>query len=550
MEYNFREIEKKWHQKWVENKTYKVVEDENKKKFYVLNMFPYPSGAGLHVGHPLGYIASDIYARYKRLNGFNVLDPMGYDAYGLPAEQYAIQTGQHPEITTVANINRYREQLDKIGFCFDWDREVRTCDPKYYHWTQWAFQKMFNSFFCNSCQKAQPIEKLIKRFEEKGSEGLNVAQNEQIDFTAEEWNSFDDVKKQQILMNYRIAYLGETMVNWCPGLGTVLANDEVVNGVSERGGYPVIQKKMQQWCLRTSAYSQRLLDGLNTIDWSDSIKETQSGQTTEETTAGTEETSEVPTQTEPTEGQSEIQGSEWVQFTTEDHEGSSDPEDKTRSYTYYYPTVTVTIPGNETVQMKIQKELDEYVDSFVEGIENGEFGTLYEDMPVYEQSYEDLTFRVIRADDKVISLSWGLEGYDQGAHGWYTLYYMNYYTQTGERITFDSLGSGFRDKALELVTAKAAEMQAKEDCFFNDYEKSIKLVVLDGTEDLNAIYQEIYGPDIAGTDNGPADPTFYITEDGFVFESGQYVLQSYAVGIVDFEIPAADFGDDLTADIF
>ena len=206
MEYNFREIEKKWHQKWVENKTYKVVEDENKKKFYVLNMFPYPSGAGLHVGHPLGYIASDIYARYKRLNGFNVLDPMGYDAYGLPAEQYAIQTGQHPEITTVANINRYREQLDKIGFCFDWDREVRTCDPKYYHWTQWAFQKMFNSFFCNSCQKAQPIEKLIKRFEEKGSADLNVAQNEQIDFTAEEWNSFDDVKKQQILMNYRIAY--------------------------------------------------------------------------------------------------------------------------------------------------------------------------------------------------------------------------------------------------------------------------------------------------------------------------------------------------------
>ena len=275
MEYNFREIEKKWHQKWVENKTYKVVEDENKKKFYVLNMFPYPSGAGLHVGHPLGYIASDIYARYKRLNGFNVLDPMGYDAYGLPAEQYAIQTGQHPEITTVANINRYREQLDKIGFCFDWDREVRTCDPKYYHWTQWAFQKMFNSFFCNSCQKAQPIEKLIKRFEEKGSEGLNVAQNEQIDFTAEEWNSFDDVKKQQILMNYRIAYLGETMVNWCQALGTVLANDEVIDGVSERGGFPVVQKKMRQWCLRVSAYAQRLLDGLDTIDWTESLKETQ-----------------------------------------------------------------------------------------------------------------------------------------------------------------------------------------------------------------------------------------------------------------------------------
>ena len=229
MEYNFREIEKKWHQKWVENKTYKVTEDENKKKFYVLNMFPYPSGAGLHVGHPLGYIASDIYARYKRLNGFNVLNPMGYDAYGLPAEQYAIQTGQHPEVTTVANINRYREQLDKIGFSFDWDREVRTCDPKYYHWTQWAFQKMFNSFFCNGCQKAQPIEKLIKRFEEKGSADLNVAQNEQIDFTAEEWNSYDDVKKQQILMNYRIAYLGETMVNWCPGLVGVPVYSEPEN---------------------------------------------------------------------------------------------------------------------------------------------------------------------------------------------------------------------------------------------------------------------------------------------------------------------------------
>lgn len=282
----------------------------------------------------------------------------------------------------------------------------------------------------------------------------------------------------------------------------------------------------------------------------DGIKETQSGQATEETTTGTEETAEVSTQTEPTEGQSEIQGSEWVQFTTEEHEGSSDPEDKTRSYTYSYPMVTVTIPGNEIVQEKIQKDLDEYVDDFVEGIQAGDFGTLYEDMPVYEQSYEDLTFHVIRADDKVISLSWGLEGYDQGAHGWYTLYYMNYYTQTGDRITFDSLGSGFREKALELVTAKAAEMQAKEDCFFNDYEKSIKLVVLDGTEDLNAIYQEIYGPDIAGTDNGPAVPTFYITEDGFAFESGQYVLQPYAVGIVDFEIPAADFGDALTADIF
>ena len=276
MEYNFREIEKRWQSQWVKDNTYHVTEDTSKEKFYVLNMFPYPSGAGLHVGHPLGYIASDIYARYKRLKGFNVLNPMGYDAYGLPAEQYAIQTGQHPEVTTVANIARYRQQLDNIGFSFDWDREIRTCDPKYYHWTQWAFEKMFGSFFCKKCQKAQPIEKLIEHFEEKGSEGTeNIAQNEQLVFTAEEWKAYDDVKKQQVLMNYRIAYLGETMVNWCAGLGTVLANDEVVNGVSERGGFPVVQKKMQQWCLRTSAYSQRLLDGLETVDWSDSIKETQ-----------------------------------------------------------------------------------------------------------------------------------------------------------------------------------------------------------------------------------------------------------------------------------
>lgn len=276
MEYNFREIEKRWQSQWVKDNTYHVTEDTSKEKFYVLNMFPYPSGAGLHVGHPLGYIASDIYARYKRLKGFNVLNPMGYDAYGLPAEQYAIQTGQHPEVTTVANIARYRQQLDNIGFSFDWNREIRTCDPKYYHWTQWAFEKMFGSFFCKKCQKAQPIEKLIEHFEEKGSEGTeNIAQNEQLDFTAEEWKAYDDVKKQQVLMNYRIAYLGETMVNWCAGLGTVLANDEVVNGVSERGGFPVVQKKMQQWCLRTSAYSQRLLDGLETVDWSDSIKETQ-----------------------------------------------------------------------------------------------------------------------------------------------------------------------------------------------------------------------------------------------------------------------------------
>ena len=275
MEYNFREIEKRWQSQWVKDKTYHTTEDSAKEKFYVLNMFPYPSGAGLHVGHPLGYIASDIYARYKRLKGFNVLNPMGYDAYGLPAEQYAIQTGQHPEVTTVANIARYRQQLDNIGFSFDWDREIRTCDPKYYHWTQWAFEKMFGSFFCNSCQKAEPIEKLVEHFNEKGTEGLNVAESEHLEFTAEEWRAMSEVEKQKTLMNYRIAYLGETMVNWCAGLGTVLANDEVVNGVSERGGFPVVQKKMQQWCLRTSAYSQRLLDGLETVDWSDSIKETQ-----------------------------------------------------------------------------------------------------------------------------------------------------------------------------------------------------------------------------------------------------------------------------------
>ena len=275
MEYNFREIEKRWQSQWVKDKTYHTTEDSAKEKFYVLNMFPYPSGAGLHVGHPLGYIASDIYARYKRLKGFNVLNPMGYDAYGLPAEQYAIQTGQHPEVTTVANIARYRQQLDNIGFSFDWDREIRTCDPKYYHWTQWAFEKMFGSFFCNSCQKAEPIEKLVEHFNEKGTEGLNVAESEHLEFTADEWRAMSDVEQQKTLMNYRIAYLGETMVNWCAGLGTVLANDEVVNGVSERGGFPVVQKKMQQWCLRTSAYSQRLLDGLDTVDWSDSIKETQ-----------------------------------------------------------------------------------------------------------------------------------------------------------------------------------------------------------------------------------------------------------------------------------
>ena len=275
MEYNFRDIEKKWQKQWVDHKTYQVKEDESKQKFYVLNMFPYPSGAGLHVGHPLGYIASDIYARYKRLQGFNVLNPMGYDAYGLPAEQYAIQTGQHPAITTVKNIERYREQLDKIGFSFDWSREIRTCDPEYYHWTQWAFIKMFNSYYCNDEQQARPIEELISAFETTGTEGMNVACGEELSFTADEWKAKSEKEQQEILMNYRIAYLGNTMVNWCPDLGTVLANDEVVDGVSERGGYPVIQKVMRQWCLRVSAYAQRLLDGLNTVEWTESLKETQ-----------------------------------------------------------------------------------------------------------------------------------------------------------------------------------------------------------------------------------------------------------------------------------
>lgn len=275
MEYNFRDIEKKWQKRWADSKTYQVKEDESKQKFYVLNMFPYPSGAGLHVGHPLGYIASDIYARYKRLQGFNVLNPMGYDAYGLPAEQYAIQTGQHPAITTIKNIDRYREQLDKIGFSFDWNREIRTCDPEYYHWTQWAFMKMFNSYYCNDEKQARPIEELIQAFGIYGTEGMNVACSEELSFTADEWKAKSEKEQQEILMNYRIAYLGNTMVNWCPDLGTVLANDEVVDGVSERGGFPVIQKVMRQWCLRVSAYAQRLLDGLDTVEWTESLKETQ-----------------------------------------------------------------------------------------------------------------------------------------------------------------------------------------------------------------------------------------------------------------------------------
>ena len=275
MGYNFTEIEKKWQARWKENKTYRVVEDANKEKFYVLNMFPYPSGAGLHVGHPLGYIASDIFARFKRLQGYNVLNPMGYDAYGLPAEQYAIQTGQHPAVTTEQNINRYREQLDKIGFCFDWEREIRTCNADYYHWTQWAFIKMFNSYYDNDACCAKPIAELREKLATSGTAGINAACGKEISLTAEEWNAMNEQQQEETLMNWRIAFLGETMVNWCPQLGTVLANDEVVDGVSERGGYPVVQKKMKQWCLRVSAYAQRLLDGLETIDWTDSLKETQ-----------------------------------------------------------------------------------------------------------------------------------------------------------------------------------------------------------------------------------------------------------------------------------
>ena len=275
MEYNFRAIEARWQAYWRAEDVYRVTEDPSRPPYYVLDMFPYPSGAGLHVGHPLGYIASDIFARYKRLRGFNVLHPMGYDAFGLPAEQYAIQTGQHPEVTTTENIRRYREQLDQIGFSFDWSREVRTSDPEYYKWTQWVFIQLFHSYYNNATGKAAPISELIAHFEAEGTKGIDVAESEALSFTAEEWRSWDKKKQMQTLMNYRLAYLGETMVNWCAALGTVLANDEVHDGVSERGGHPVEQKKMQQWCLRVSAYAGRLLDSLNDLEWSESLKESQ-----------------------------------------------------------------------------------------------------------------------------------------------------------------------------------------------------------------------------------------------------------------------------------
>ena len=275
MEYNFKEIEQKWQHYWIENATYKVEVDQTRPKYYVLDMFPYPSGAGLHVGHPLGYIASDIYSRYKRLKGFNVLHPMGYDAYGLPAEQYAIQTGQHPEVTTKKNIARYREQMDKIGFCYDWSREIRTCEPNYYKWTQWAFIQMFNRWYCQRTNAAQPISELVELFTKEGNANIRAAQSETPIFTADEWNSWDEKKQQEVLMAYRIAYLADLKVNWCPALGTVLANDEVSEGLSVRGGHPVEQRIMRQWSLRVSAYAQRLLDGLDQLDWTESLKETQ-----------------------------------------------------------------------------------------------------------------------------------------------------------------------------------------------------------------------------------------------------------------------------------
>ena len=275
MDYNHKEIESRWQKQWRDDRTYKAEIDPSRPKFYVLDMFPYPSGAGLHVGHPLGYIASDIYSRYKRLQGFNVLHPMGYDAYGLPAEQYAIQTGQHPEVTTSNNIARYRSQLDKIGFCYDWDREIRTCDPEYYKWTQWAFIRMFESYYDTALDRAMPVSDLVAHFEKEGSKGIHAACSEVLDFTAGQWAAMDEKQKSDTLMNYRIAYLGNSMVNWCPKLGTVLANDEVSEGLSIRGGYPVEQKKMYQWCLRVSAYAGRLLEGLERLDWTESLKETQ-----------------------------------------------------------------------------------------------------------------------------------------------------------------------------------------------------------------------------------------------------------------------------------
>jgi len=351
MEYNFSEIEKKWQEYWKENKTYRVTKDITKPKFYVLDMFPYPSGAGLHVGHPLGYIASDIYSRYKCLKGFNVLHPMGYDAYGLPAEQYAIQTGQHPAITTEQNIRRYREQLDKIGFSFDWSRELRTCEPEYYKWTQWAFIQMFESYYDLSPQPslhkrgggARPISELIEVFELQGTNGLDVACTEELSFSAEEWKSFSEKEKQETLMNYRIAYLADTMVNWCPALGTVLANDEVSEGISIRGGHPVEQRKMKQWSLRVSAYAQRLLDGLNTIDWTESLKETQRNW------IGRSEGAEIRFHLSPTLSKG---GGEFTVFTT-------------RPDTIFGVTFMVLAPESELAQLLTTPEQEAAVNEYI-----------------------------------------------------------------------------------------------------------------------------------------------------------------------------------------
>ena len=345
MEYDFREIEQKWQQHWRDHQTYQVTEDPTRKKFYVLNMFPYPSGAGLHVGHPLGYIASDIYARYKRQQGFNVLNPMGYDAYGLPAEQYAIQTGQHPAVTTEQNIKRYREQLDKIGFCFDWSREVRTCDASYYHWTQWAFERMFESYYDNRTKQARPIHELVRHFEEEGTLDMDVAQTEPLVFSARDWRSMNEKEQQQTLMNYRIAYLGETMVNWCQDLGTVLANDEVVDGVSVRGGYPVVQRKMRQWCLRVSAYAQRMLDGLDLVNWSDSIKETQRNW------VGRSEGAEMDFESITPEGTEERRG-HFTIFTT-------------RADTIFGVTFMVLAPESELVAQLTTSEQREEVEAYL-----------------------------------------------------------------------------------------------------------------------------------------------------------------------------------------
>lgn len=346
MEYNYKDIEERWFSFWKENQSYKVEIDNTKPKYYVLDMFPYPSGAGLHVGHPLGYIASDIYSRYKRLNGFNVLHPMGYDSFGLPAEQYAIQTGTHPAITTEINLNRYRNQLDKIGFSYDWDREIRTSDPKYYKWTQWVFIQLFHSYYCNQANQARPIIELIECFEIQGNKDLDIAQSEELNFSAEEWNSWDEKKQQEVLMNYRLAYLAETNVNWCEGLGTVLANDEVQDGLSVRGGYPVVQKKMLQWNLRISAYSQRLLDGLETIDWTESIKETQRNWI----------------------GRSE--GAE-MQFETIKNDSCPSIPIKiftTRADTIYGVTFMVIAPESEYLKTIVTKEQKEEVDNYIENV--------------------------------------------------------------------------------------------------------------------------------------------------------------------------------------